>query len=50
MDYKKFYIAVRRYAKRRITRGEFYTEWIDAQRRQGIKISEPLWLKRAVSQ
>jgi hypothetical protein len=36
MDYKKFYIAVRRYAKKRISRGEFVTDWKDAQRSQGM--------------
>lgn len=37
MDYKKFYIAVRRYKKGRITRGEFITDWTTAQREQGIE-------------
>jgi hypothetical protein len=36
MDYKKFYIAARRYAKRRISRGEFVADWEDAQRSQGM--------------
>ena len=42
MDYKKFYVAIRRYAKKRISRSEFLTDWGDAQRSQGIKIA-PLW-------
>jgi hypothetical protein len=33
MDYKKFYLAVRRYAKRRITRVEFLVDWAYAQLR-----------------
>jgi len=37
MDYKKFYIAIRRYAKRRISRKEFETDYSDAQYLQGIK-------------
>ncbi|MDR0301518.1 MAG: hypothetical protein LBI04_04295 [Treponema sp.] len=41
MDYKKFYVAVRRYAKRKITRGDFLTDWKDAQRSQGIGIEKP---------
>jgi len=32
MNYIKFYLAVRRYAKRKITREEFLIEWSDAQR------------------
>ena len=32
MEYIKFYLAIRRYAKRRITREEFLIEWADAQR------------------
>jgi len=32
MDYSKFYIAIRRYAKKEITREEFCAEWNDAQR------------------
>jgi len=32
MEYIKFYLAVRRYAKRRITCGEFLIEWEYAQR------------------
>lgn len=34
MDYKKFYLAVRRYRKGRITRGMFLIDWADAQRKQ----------------
>jgi len=45
MDYTKFYIAIRRYAKGKIIRGEFYVEWVDAQRQNGIEISKPIWLK-----
>jgi len=37
MEYKRFYLAIRRYAKNKITRGEFWTEWDYAQRRQGIE-------------
>ena len=42
MDYRKFYLAVRRYKKGRITRGEFYTEWVDAQYVNGFPIAPPL--------
>jgi len=37
MEYKKFYLAIRRYAKSKITRGEFLVDWKDAQRQQGIE-------------
>jgi len=37
MDYKYFYIAIRRYAKRKITLDEFIVDWGYAQSRQGIK-------------
>jgi len=37
MEYKKFYLAIRRYAKGRITREEFLVEWKDAQRQQGME-------------
>jgi hypothetical protein len=43
MDYKKFYVAIRRYAKKRISRGEFMTDWKDAQRSQGIEVKEKNW-------
>jgi hypothetical protein len=51
MDYKKFYTAVRRYAKGKISRGEFFVEWADAQRSQGITISPPrhVLVKRAAA-
>jgi hypothetical protein len=37
MEYKRFYLAIRRYAKNKITRGEFRIEWKDAQRHEGIE-------------
>jgi len=37
MDYKKFYLAARRYAKRKISRSEFIRDWSYAQSQQGIK-------------
>jgi hypothetical protein len=37
VEYKNFYLAARRYAKCKITRGEFMADWADAQRQQGIK-------------
>jgi hypothetical protein len=49
MDYSKFYIAARRYAKRRITRGEFCVDWSDAQRQQGIETGKTNGLKKAAS-
>jgi len=39
MDYRKFYLAICRYAKMEITRGEFMIEWYFAQRCQGIKVA-----------
>ena len=36
MEYKYFYIAVRRYAKNKITREEFIDYWRDAQRQNGL--------------
>jgi hypothetical protein len=41
MDYKKFYITVRRYAKKKISRREFITDWKDAQSSQGIRAKKP---------
>jgi hypothetical protein len=40
MEYKHFYIAIRRYVKSRITRNEFLIDWEYAQRRQGIETEE----------
>ena len=37
MEYKKFYLAARRYAKHRIDRGGLMTDWSYAQCQQGIK-------------
>jgi hypothetical protein len=45
MDYKKFYIAVRRYAKGRISRGAFLIDWEYAQNSQGIKAAEQRGVK-----
>jgi hypothetical protein len=36
MEYKYFYLAVRRYAKGKISREVFRMDWRDEQRRQGI--------------
>jgi len=33
MNYKLFYIAIRRYKKGRISRAEFLTDWAYAQRK-----------------
>jgi hypothetical protein len=46
MEYKKFYLAIRRYAKDKITRGDFLVEWVDAQRSQGMDTKK---LKRAAA-
>jgi len=37
MEYKRFYLAIRRLAKNKITRGEFWTEWSYAQSLEGIE-------------
>jgi hypothetical protein len=37
MDYKKFYLAIRRYVKGKTTRGDFLLNWEYAQRQQGIE-------------
>jgi hypothetical protein len=37
MDYKNFYLVIRRYAKKKISRGMFLIDWRDAQRGQGIE-------------
>jgi len=34
MNYIKFYLAIRRYRKKRITRWEFLRDWRDAQNQQ----------------
>jgi hypothetical protein len=38
MEYKLFYLAIRRYAKRKISRGDFIDAWEYAQSQQGIKM------------
>ncbi|MDR0456234.1 MAG: hypothetical protein LBH20_06085 [Treponema sp.] len=37
MDYKKFYLAIRRYVKGKTTRGDFLLDWEHAQRQQGTE-------------
>ena len=41
MDYTNFYLAIRRYVKGKITRGEFLIDWRAAQYGQGIKAAQP---------
>jgi hypothetical protein len=36
MEYKYFYIAIRRLIKKRISRAEFITDWETAQKKQGV--------------
>jgi hypothetical protein len=48
MSYKNFYLAIRHYAKKRITREEFMIDWRDAQHEQGIETKEwdgKIWQK-----
>jgi hypothetical protein len=40
VEYKHFYIAIRRYINGKISRGLFLIDWKDAQRRQGIEAAE----------
>jgi len=42
MEYKLFYIAIRRYAKKRIDRKEFCMNWEHAQKMQGFKTLKPV--------
>jgi hypothetical protein len=44
MEYKYFYVAARRYLNKKIGRSMFILDWLDAQRKNGIK--EAAW-KRA---
>lgn len=37
MEYKLFYLAIRRYAKRKISRWAFIRDWKYAQFKQGIE-------------
>jgi len=37
MEYKLFYLAIRRYAKKKISRSGFITAWEHAQKMQGYK-------------
>jgi hypothetical protein len=48
MDYRKFYIAIRRYAEKEITREEFCADWkyaqlrnAEAEKRNGLKGTVP---------
>ena len=45
MDFKHFYIAIRRRRKGRITRGDFMIDWSDAQRKHGVQPECPEWYK-----
>jgi hypothetical protein len=47
MGYKKFYVTARRYAERKITRGEFCAAWEYCQRQQGLAPGKPGGLKTA---
>jgi hypothetical protein len=37
MKYQLFYLAIRRYINKKISRGMFLIDWKDAQRREGIE-------------
>jgi len=49
MEYKRFYLAIRRYAKNKITRGEFWIEWSYAQRLEGIEPKKQILIGRKVA-
>jgi hypothetical protein len=50
MWYLRFYLAARRYAKHKITRGEFCADWEHAQRLEGIEAKKQNGPKRTAKQ